>query len=187
MHIVVNRADYFKAALAVLSTDGFGGLKITRLCKSLKVTSGSFYGYFGSLAGFVDEFLEDWETTQTDRIAALLSAEPDPVLRVHALKEMAADLPHDAEASIRSWGNVNEKVKAVVRRVDERRQQVIFELVEPIVGPERAHALAVIGMTMLVGLQQWHRPVARPDYDLVFNEFEDLIIASASTGVRLPK
>jgi len=71
MRLLVTREDYFAAAMKILATQGAGGLKINVLCKAVKVTTGSFYGYFGSFDGFVEQFLTFWKQEQTERLVAL--------------------------------------------------------------------------------------------------------------------
>ncbi|AEF40705.1 TetR/AcrR family transcriptional regulator [Hoyosella subflava] len=177
MRLLVTREDYFAAAMKLLATKGAGKLKIAPLCKALGVTTGSFYGYFGSFDGFVTDFLKYWEDTQTERIVQLSNVPPDPADRVRQLKKLGARLPHEAEAAIRSWAHTNPAVEEVQKRVDERRQQALTEVFAPIVGSKReASKLAVIGMTMLVGLQQWRSPVTTRDYNLLFDELERMVL-----------
>jgi len=128
----------------------------------LKVTSGSFYGYFGSFDGFVEEFLAYWEETQTARVVQLSGAPVDPAARVHLLKELARQLPHEAEAAIRSWAHTNARVADAQLRVDDRRLEALTKVLRPAAGSRReARNLAIMGMTLMVGLQQWRSPVTR--------------------------
>ena len=73
MRLLVTRDDYYAAAMRILATEGAGGLKIATLCRELGVTTGSFYGYFGSLDGFIEQFLAYWWESQTARIAAIVT------------------------------------------------------------------------------------------------------------------
>lgn len=178
MRLLVTRDDYFEAAMRLLAAEGAGKLKIGVLCKSLKVTSGSFYGYFGSFEGFVTDFLVYWEETQTDRIMRLSNAPADPVERIHLMKELASRVPHDAEAAIRSWAHTDPQVAEAQKRVDERRLEALAGVLRPALGSRReARTLAMMGITLLVGLQQWRSPVSRKEFDLLFNEFEAVVLA----------
>jgi AcrR family transcriptional regulator len=178
MRLLVTREDYFDAAMTLLAGGGAGKLKIAALCKALNVTTGSFYGYFRSLDRFITEFLAHWERTQTERLGQLSNAPTDPAARVHLLKQLAAQLPHDAEAAIRAWAHTNSQVAEAQKRVDARRQEILTKLLLPGVGSRReATALAVVGVTLLVGLQQWRSPVTKKDYNLVFNEYEKILHA----------
>lgn len=184
MHVVVSREDYFAAASTILAEQGVGKLRIANLCRALKVTSGSFYGYFGNLAGFTAEFLAHWETTATEQLVAQAEAEPDPVLRIHLLRVAAGQrLQLNTEASIRGWAHINDTVKETVERVDRRREQALADTLAPVVGDERARRLAFLGMTMLVGLQQLRQPVSAADYDTMLSEFENLVFAGQPAAV----
>lgn len=178
MRLLVTRDDYFAAAMKLLAAEGAGKLKIGVLCKSLKVTTGSFYGYFGSFEGFVAEFLAHWEESQTARIVRMSNAPSDPVERIHMMKELAGQVPHDAEAAIRSWAHTSPQVAEAQKRVDERRLEALTGVLRPAVGSRReARMLAMMGITLLVGLQQWRSPVSRKEFDLLFNEFEGVVLA----------
>lgn len=184
MRLLVTRDDYFESAMRILGTAGARGLKIAPLCKSLKVTSGSFYGYFGSLDGFVVELMAYWEEQQTERIVRLSHAPADPTERIHLMKQLAADLPHEAEAAIRSWAHTNPKVGEAQKRVDERRVNGLADVLLPAVGSRaEAKRLAIMGITLLVGLQQWRSPVKKKDFDLLFDEYELLVLSRLSDEV----
>ena len=178
MRLLVTRDDYYDAAMRILGTDGAGNVKIATLCAELGVTTGSFYGYFGSLDGFVDQFLEYWWESQTTRIGAIVTEEEDPVERIHLVKDLTSQLPHAAEGAIRSWGHTHPAVAAMQAKVDARRLEVVTELLRPAAAtPDEAHTLGVMAMTLLVGLQQWRQPVTDRDFDLVFGEFEELVLS----------
>ena len=184
MRRLVHREDYFEAALEILATRGPSDLKIGSLCKAIKVTTGSFYGYFGSFDGFVGEFLEYWEATQTQRILEIASSLPDPGERIHAVKELASALPHEAEAAIRSWAHHHPIVAVAQKRVDERRVDALTAILEPATGSrEEAHRLALMGITLLVGLQQWRSPITKTDFDLIFDQYEQ-VVTSRLTNLK---
>lgn len=178
MRLLVTREDYFEAAMTLLAKEGEGQLKIASLCKALNVTTGSFYGYFGSFDGFVDQFLVYWEQAQTDRIVALSNAPSDLAERVRIMKDLSRQIPHNAEAAIRSWGHTNPRVAEAQKRVDTRRQRALSNLLLPGVGTRReANRLAMMGITLLVGLQQWRAPVTKRDFDTLFDEYERLLLS----------
>lgn len=187
MRRIVTREEYFESALSILGAHGPGGLKISALCGSLEVTSGSFYGYFGSLDGFVEEFLQYWEETQTESIANIITRPPEPADRIHLAKELAATLPHAAESAIRSWASTNEKVAAMQRLVDARRIEAISDILRPAAADdEEAHSLAVMATTLLVGLQQMHHPVTDDDFDTVFDELEEFMLLKLAARGECP-
>lgn len=173
------RQQYFDAALGTLATAGAAELKIGPLCRGLGVTSGSFYHHFGSWAGFVEALLEHWETEQTRRVFELTRALGDPWERVETLEKLATTVPHEAEAAIRAWSKADPAVAAAQRRVDELRLDGLAEVITG-VGADDATArrLAVLGIAVLVGIQQLRTPVDRAELAAVLADFERVIAAN---------
>lgn len=183
MAVVVTREEYFETAMELLASEGFSALKIGRLCKACKVTTGSFYHHFGGWDGFVKDLLEYWEQEQTQRIVALATASEDPAQRVATLKRLALTLPHQAEAAIRAWANTDPLVAALQRRVDKRRLEAVTLVIAGIVTDRKtSEYLAMVGMTLLVGLQQWRSPVNRKELGRVLDTFEELILSHTDQG-----
>jgi AcrR family transcriptional regulator len=170
-HQKVTQEQYFQAALARLAGHGAEGLTIGALCGELGVTSGSFYHYFGNWDSFVDALLRHWEAEQTDRVAALAATQPGAERRLAWLRREASVLPHEAEAAIRAWSRGEERVRLAQERVDARRAAELRALVLELgVDPRDADRLATMGLALLVGVQQLHRPV---DVELLFAVFGD--------------
>lgn len=173
MRRTVTREDYFDAALTLLA-QGSTKLKITSLCKALNITTGSFYGYFGSIDGFVTEFLRHWEQLQTDRIADVTAA--TALSRRQFMKELTSAFPYAAEAGVRSWAHTNARVAKVQKRIDERRITALAEALRPSVDSrDEAQRLAVIGMALFVGLRQVRSFAIDTKFDPLFDEFERVV------------
>ena len=181
MPVVVTRDEYFDTALGLLATEGHGALKIGALCRALGVTTGSFYHYFGSLDGFIEALLDYWERERTERVLALAQVPTDPAERMARLKALALDVPHDAEGAIRAWANSNPRVAEVQKRVDQERFDGLREVILGVV-PDRGRAelLAVLGISMLVGLPMWRSPVHRDELAALFDEYEQTILRHAA-------
>ncbi|MBW0116457.1 TetR/AcrR family transcriptional regulator [Pseudonocardia abyssalis] len=178
--VQVGPEQYFDGAMAILANDGTSGLKIAPLCRALGVTSGSFYHHFGSWAGFVVALLEHWETEQTARIVALAAATADPGERVTVLKELAATVPHEAEAAIRVWAALDPDVGRAQARVDDERRAAVERVVSGIVDdPEVARRLAVLGLAVLVGFQQTCVPPVVDVLGGLLDDFEAIVRAHA--------
>lgn len=184
MRLVVTREDYFDAALDQLARHGHTELKIGRLCRSIGVTTGSFYHYFGNWDAFVGELLDHWEREKTQRLAAAVEAEPDPVVQVRTIKKAALDLPHDAETAIRAWAHANDAVAVVLRRVDDERLVALRSVIIRLVGRgRRADRLALMGITLLVGWQQWRTGDLR-ELGRLLDDYENVIMGFAELPVR---
>lgn len=156
----VSRESYLEAALEVLAESGAEGLTIARLCTRLGVTKGSFYHHFNGMPELVTAVLAFWEDARSNQLIASSAQELDPYARAELLSRIAAGLPHAAEAALRSWGRGNAEVRAVVQRVDQTREDHIFESMCLAGMPtDQARLLAKTAMAVLVGTQQRENPV----------------------------
>lgn len=155
MHKLVDREDYFSAAIDILAEADHGGLKITPLCRRLEVTTGSFYNYFGSWAGFKTDLLEHWLNERTLNLADTARRLEDAQLSMAVLVEMACELPHRAEAAIRAWSHSDAEVREVQTAVDEQRYQVTYETVLRMQrNPQEAETISRLTTFILTGYQQ---------------------------------
>lgn len=162
---VVNKQNYFDAALEWLAKDGFNTLRLTTLCSALGVTTGSFYNWFRDWNDFVDEFLQHWEAELTQRLVDDAEHTAEPQARLDRLRELARPVPHDAEVALRAWSNCDPRATRVQQEVDTLRRRLIFDTVHRLVSdPGKADRLATMGLAIVVGHQ--HLDVAAMDWSL---------------------
>ncbi|HEV7788381.1 MAG TPA: helix-turn-helix domain-containing protein [Pseudonocardia sp.] len=155
-----NRAGYLESALEVLAEAGSEGLTVSELCSRLGVTKGSFYHHFSGMPELVTALLGFWEEERSRRLIAASAAEPEPLARFKMLSNIAAELPHEAEAALRAWGRSNAEVRAVVERVDQERERHLTESLQLFGLPaDRARLRARTAIAILVGTQQREYPV----------------------------
>ncbi len=149
------KSSFFDAALEVLSEKGYGGLKQSELCQRLGLTTGAFYHNFDSWRDFTDQLLANWHEERTTQLANLARDEPDPLRRLDVLIGIALNLPHRAEAAIRVWSHIDDRVRQVQAAVDEDRFTVIAEAMSFLIPDEKEAArFAKSGMYLLVGYEQ---------------------------------
>jgi AcrR family transcriptional regulator len=149
----------------LLAKDGFGALRLTSLCRSLGMTTGSFYNWFRDWNDFVNHFLAYWESELTERLAEEAATALDPAARLDRLRELARVVPHDAEVALRAWSNSDSRAMRVRNEVDARRRKLIFDTVHSLVAdPHLAERLAALGLSIVVGHQ--HLDVADMDWSL---------------------
>lgn len=144
-------AAYFDGALAILAESGYGGLKQAAVCERLGVTTGAFYHNFASWAEFTAGLLEYWREERSARLIALVEAEPDPMLRLKMLLDIAISLPHVAEAAIRVWSTIDPQVAEVQAWVDAARLAVVQETFEQLVPPAEAEHYARSAVYLVTG------------------------------------
>jgi AcrR family transcriptional regulator len=144
---------FFDAALEILATEGYGGLKLAAVCKRLKVTTGAFYHAFSSWNEFTSEFLNTWRRERTTQLAELSRAAKDPVDQLERLLAATLEFQHQAEAAIRVWSAVDPEVATVQKLVDAERQQVVVEAMTKLVGKKDAVRYANWGVNVLIGFE----------------------------------
>lgn len=147
------RASWFEAANAILATDGYGALKLAPLCKRLGVTTGSFYHSFDNWQDFTNALLDAWLLERTERLAEVARESADPVQALEMLIGNVFGFNHRAEAAIRVWAGVDDRVAAIQRKVDEGRYQAALTALTPLVGPELAPRFAVWGLSTAIGYE----------------------------------
>jgi AcrR family transcriptional regulator len=155
-----NRSDYFAEGLSVLESDGFPALTAAGLCERMGVTRGSFYHHFASFDDFVDGLLSYWEERYTSERFALVDAAEGPSAQREVQLQLAESLPHQAEAAIRVWSTINERVAAAQRRVDLQRRSSVAELMSRSgLSAQDARVYADLAVSSLAGMQLLDRPV----------------------------
>jgi AcrR family transcriptional regulator len=183
------RRDFYDAAFTLLEESGFPALTASALCERLAVTRGSFYHHFDSFQSFVTELLADWETRYSRELITRAETVTDLGRRLRYHVELAAGLPHAAEAAFRAWGSVNPTVAAAQHRVDQLRFDSLAGLLRAHgVENEEAEIFATIALNTLVGLQLTQHPFDPGRlfviYDHLIPMLGDSEAASEPSGTR---
>ncbi|MBO0678611.1 TetR/AcrR family transcriptional regulator [Mycolicibacterium sp. S2-37] len=151
----ITREAYFDTGLAVLSDQGYGGLKLAEVCQRLGVTTGSFYHYFSNWSAYSRELVAYWHQNRTSRLIDAARVEPDPRRRVEWLIKEALALPHGAEAAIRVWSSIDPEVHAIQSAVDRQRFEIMRESSLEVLGNQRhADLFAAWSLYILIGYEQ---------------------------------
>ena len=128
--------------------------RLTRLCRHVGVSTGSFYHHFANWDHFVAALLAQWEGDQERQMNAAAAADSQ-LRRIEIARDLASMYQHATEAAIRAWSLSDEQVRRVQERVDDvRRRHLVSLLRHSGVAAERAELLASVGLAILVGLQQ---------------------------------
>ncbi|MEL7157971.1 MAG: TetR/AcrR family transcriptional regulator [Actinomycetota bacterium] len=164
----LERRDWVLGAFRLTARSGIGGVKVEPLADALGVTKGSFYHHFADRTALLEAVLAHWVDQATDRIIALVEADPAPTpgRALHRLIEATITEPgehDDAETAIREWAGDDPAVAEVVAEVDERRLGYVTALlvaagVADDVAQHRAHLL----YRVLIGEYLWRRYGGEP-------------------------
>ncbi|MBB4134220.1 TetR/AcrR family transcriptional regulator [Gordonia humi] len=153
----LSSTDWVDAALDLLTADGVGAVKISRLCERLGVTKGSFYWHFDDLETLWESMADRWRQThdakftELDEIAALPPRER--VVSLAAMLMTARNLA--VERAIRDWARTNPRMAESVRQIDSEVFKAVYAaLLELDVDDERARLIA--GLLVYAGIGYIH-------------------------------
>ncbi len=177
-HDRIPPALYHVAALDILALRGPGGLHAATLCTALGVPIASVDEEFGSWPGLVEALLEHWESEQTWAPLELTLARADPWQRIEVLKHLATTVPHGAEAAIRAWSHSDPVVHRIQLRVDAQRVEALRQVIAGLgIDDAVARRLATMGIALLAGMQQLHRPIDVDQLRAVLTDYEQLVVS----------
>ena len=166
--------DWTERALALLMDEGVGAVKISRLCRELDVTKGSFYWHFSDLDALQEAVAERWciETRDLlEQLAGLGDLPPADRLRSMTMR-LVDDRSWSVERALRDWARTDAKVAEVIAESD----QFVFGLVrsaledlgyEPATSRMRAGLLVYAGIGFAHGQSGLPKPTAEDIDDLL--------------------
>ncbi len=118
----MTKIQWIEKTLLFISKSGINDLKIDILCKSFKVTKGSFYHHFKSQKDFINELLEYWYETYTNKIIQEIKEyENDPIKQIEILNTIIYSKNLDVEIEFRAWGLRNKTVLQYIQKIDKER------------------------------------------------------------------
>lgn len=161
--------DWYWACTRVLLRDGALKITLEALCHEIGLTKGSFYHHFSGMDAFISGFLDFFEAEGTLNIIELVNQESNPQTRLSRLLEIAIDYPPELAVSMRAWAHHDERVRAVMARVDQRRLDYLFSLWRSLTGDETmalTHAQATYAL--LVGGEHLFPPLSKENFRAVF-------------------
>jgi AcrR family transcriptional regulator len=118
-----------EAARQALIEGGVARVKVEPLAARLGVTTGSFYHHFRRREDLLDALLAHWERENTEPlIRAVREAGDEPDTQIDALFDAwlaENDYSPSYDSALRDWARTSEAAEAAVRRVDDRRIDLI--------------------------------------------------------------
>ncbi|MET2828351.1 TetR/AcrR family transcriptional regulator [Mesorhizobium shangrilense] len=121
----LSREAWIGAARKVLEKRGIGEVKIDRLAHQFKVTRGSFYFHFASLADLRDSLLQEWRNSNCAPFWAMRDISDIDGLQfftdiVHVWVDEAPFSPL-LDLAIRDWSRTSKKLAQEVTDIDNLR------------------------------------------------------------------
>lgn len=153
-----DRRDWLEMARKVLIDSGIDRVRVEPIASRLGVTTGSFYHHFRNRQELLDGLLEHWETSNNAPLfAASAASEDDPGAQIDALFDAwlsEREYSPAYDSAVRAWAHSSKPVEQAVRRVDNRRIELISQIFERFgYDPDRAFIRARITYFHQVGYQ----------------------------------
>jgi AcrR family transcriptional regulator len=149
------RTRWIDEGLNALAAGGPDAVRIEPLARTLGVTKGGFYGYFGGRHALLEEMLDTWERTMVDEVIDRVEEEgDDPKARLRRLFAIATSGPGllKAELAIRDWARRDGAIARRVKRVDNRRMDYMRSLFVPICrDADEAEARCLLAFSLFIG------------------------------------
>ncbi|MEU5977590.1 TetR/AcrR family transcriptional regulator [Streptomyces sp. NPDC047315] len=126
------RERWIEEGLHALAAAGPDAVRIEALAKRLGVTKGGFYGYFADRNALLEAMLDTWERESTHEVIDRVEAEGgDPKSKIHraGMLTFTEDRLLPIDLAIRAWARHDEAVAQRLRRVDNRRMDLLREMI----------------------------------------------------------
>ncbi|MFD2792407.1 TetR/AcrR family transcriptional regulator [Promicromonospora vindobonensis] len=122
------RDRWIEEGLQMLADGGPDAVRIEVLAKRLGVTKGGFYGFFADRDALLRAMLDSWERQSVDDVIENIEAHGgDPKTEIYRAGLMTFSNDHllPIDLAIRDWARRDEDVAARLRRVDNRRMDLL--------------------------------------------------------------
>lgn len=128
--MIKTKEDWIQAGIDILEARGIDNVRIEAIARKLRVTKGSFYGYFLNRDAFLQALLDYWSKILTSEIIeAIGNLEGSLPEKLQKLLYTVDDKKFDAlETSMYAWSFTDPNVEKVVMRLVKDRLDFIASL-----------------------------------------------------------
>ncbi|MGP3977713.1 TetR/AcrR family transcriptional regulator [Streptomyces sp. 8N114] len=149
------RGMWVEEGLRALATGGVDAVRVEVLAKTLGVTRGGFYGYFANRDALLTEMLDAWERESVDDVLDRIEHESGDVLdkiRLAGQLTFSSDRLLPIDLAIRDWARRDQAVADRLRRVDNRRMQLLRDAFSTLcTDPDEVEARSLLSFCMAIG------------------------------------
>ncbi|HSJ60229.1 MAG TPA: TetR/AcrR family transcriptional regulator [Jiangellaceae bacterium] len=149
------REMWIEEGLRALADGGVDAVRVEALAKSLGVTKGGFYGYFSDRQALLTAMLDAWEQESIDDVLDRINRETGDVLeqvRLAGQLTFSSDRLLPIDLAIRDWARRDQNVAERLRRVDNRRMQLLREGISTFCSdPDEVEARCLLAFCMAIG------------------------------------
>ena len=151
------RETWVEQGLQTLAQGGVDAVRIEALAKALGVTKGGFYGYFPDRGALLTEMLDTWERESIDDVFARIDKEPGDALdkvRLAGQLTFSSERLFPIDLAIRDWARRDPVVAERLRRVDNRRMQLLRDAIGTVCSdPAEVEARSLLAFCLRIGEQ----------------------------------
>jgi len=149
------RESWVEEGLRALAEGGVDAVRIEPIAKALGVTKGGFYGYFADRSALLTEMLDTWERESTDDVLDRIEHEGGDVLdqvRLAGRLTFSSDRLLPIDLAIRDWARRDSNVATRLRRVDNRRIQLLRDALSSVFAdPDEVEARSLLAFCLAIG------------------------------------
>ena len=170
-----NKSSWLKLGITTIDQKGWKELKINELCKQLDVTKGSFYHWFKSKNDYEWQVLEFWKQRFTNSFIELAEVGKGSKQKLALLGRQCIDgaiSGNRLEFEINAWSFQDDKVKAFVTSVYEKRYNYLVKLLSDIYSDKieiKKHALILY--SLVIGVDLFYRQLSLEELELIFSDY----------------
>lgn len=149
------REKWVEEGLRALAAGGVDAVRVEALAKALGVTKGGFYGYFANRDELLTEMLDTWERESVDDVFERIEHEGGDILdkvRLAGQLTFSSDRLLPIDLAIRGWARRDQSVAERLRRVDNRRMQLLRDGISTFCpDPDEVEARSLLAFCMAIG------------------------------------
>lgn len=150
------RERWVEEGLTVLADAGPDAVRVEALAKRLGVTKGGFYGYFADRDALLTAMLDTWEREAADevldRVRQDQHGDPRTLVTLAGILTFSGDRLRPIDLAVRDWARRDETVAARLRRVDNRRMELLREMIGTFCpDPDEVEARALLAFCVAIG------------------------------------
>ncbi|MFF7773854.1 TetR/AcrR family transcriptional regulator [Streptomyces tanashiensis] len=150
------RERWVEEGLRVLADGGPDAVRVEALAKRLGVTKGGFYGYFADRDALLSAMLDTWEREATDQVVDRVrqdeGGDPRALITLAGMLTFSGDRLRPIDLAVRDWARRDEAVAERLRRVDNRRMELLREMIGTFCpDPDEVEARSLIAFCVAIG------------------------------------
>ncbi|MGW8768147.1 TetR/AcrR family transcriptional regulator [Streptomyces sp. NPDC055815] len=150
------RERWVEEGLTVLADGGPDAVRVEALAKRLGVTKGGFYGYFADRDALLAAMLDTWEREAADQVVERVRQDPDgdprALITLAGMLTFSGERLRPIDLAVRDWARRDEAVAARLRRVDNRRMELLREMIGTFCSdPDEVEARSLLAFCVVIG------------------------------------